>query len=66
MHHSDEKVTLNDRLDKACEPGVDYVYKTRLVDIDLSEDFDEYVMNIQQVIKSGSDEVQVGQERRFI
>uniref|UniRef100_A0A8C6RY24 Complement C3 n=1 Tax=Nannospalax galili TaxID=1026970 RepID=A0A8C6RY24_NANGA len=66
MHHSDEKVTPNGRLDKACEPGVDYVYKTRLVDVDLSDDFDEYVMNIQQVIKSGSDEVQVGQERRFI
>lgn len=24
MHQSQEKVSLNDRLDKACEPGVDY------------------------------------------
>uniref|UniRef100_A0A8C9QDB5 Complement C3 n=1 Tax=Spermophilus dauricus TaxID=99837 RepID=A0A8C9QDB5_SPEDA len=62
----EEEVTLNDRLDKACEPGVDYVYKTRLVRSELSEDFDEYVMVVEQTIKSGSDEVQAGQERRFI
>ncbi|KFO28789.1 Complement C3 [Fukomys damarensis] len=66
MHRVDEKVTLDDRLEKACEPGVDYVYKTKLLRMDLSDDFDEYVMTIQQVIKSGSDEVQAGQERRFI
>lgn len=24
MHPMDEKITLDDRLDKACEPGVDY------------------------------------------
>jgi hypothetical protein len=24
MHQMDEKITLNERLDKACEPGVDY------------------------------------------
>ncbi|KAM4888892.1 complement C3 [Thomomys bottae] len=66
MHQGEEKVTLNERVDKACEPGVDYVYKTKVVTIDLSDDFDEYVMAIEQVIKSGSDEVQAGQERRFI
>ncbi|XP_078299622.1 complement C3-like isoform X2 [Panthera onca] len=66
MHPMDEKITLDDRLDKACEPGVDYVYKTRLIKKELSEDFDDYIMVIQQIIKSGSDEVQVGQERRFI
>ncbi|XP_046951331.1 complement C3-like [Lynx rufus] len=66
MHPMDEKITLDDRLDKACEPGVDYVYKTRLLKKELSEDFDDYVMVVEQIIKSGSDEVQVGQERRFI
>ncbi|XP_039080959.1 complement C3-like [Hyaena hyaena] len=66
MHQVDEKVTLDERLDKACEPGVDYVYKTRLLKKELSEDFDDYIMVIEQVIKSGSDEVQPGQERRFI
>lgn len=24
MHHLDEEITLDGRLDKACEPGVDY------------------------------------------
>ncbi|XP_026311403.1 complement C3 [Piliocolobus tephrosceles] len=62
----DDKVTLEERLDKACEPGVDYVYKTRLVKAQLSNDFDEYIMAIEQIIKSGSDEVQVGQQRTFI
>ncbi|XP_075798668.1 complement C3 [Microtus pennsylvanicus] len=66
MHQSQDKVSLNDRLEKACEPGVDYVYRTRLVATKLSNDFDEYVMTIEQIIKSGSDEVQVGQERTFI
>ncbi|KAL1782782.1 complement C3 [Sigmodon hispidus] len=66
MHQSQEKVSLNERLEKACEPGVDYVYKTKLVTTELSNDFDEYIMTIEQVIKSGSDEVQAGQERRFI
>uniref|UniRef100_A0A5F4VZD8 Complement C3 n=1 Tax=Callithrix jacchus TaxID=9483 RepID=A0A5F4VZD8_CALJA len=66
MQKSGDKITQEERLDKACEPGVDYVYKTRLVKIQLSNDFDEYVMAIEQIIKSGTDEVQVGQQRTFI
>uniref|UniRef100_A0A8C8ZES8 Complement C3 n=1 Tax=Prolemur simus TaxID=1328070 RepID=A0A8C8ZES8_PROSS len=66
MQKSEDKVTLEERLEKACEPGVDYVYKTRLIKSALSEDFDEYIMAIEQVIKSGSDEVQVGKECKFI
>lgn len=66
MQQSQEKINLNVRLDKACEPGVDYVYKTELTNIELLDDFDEYTMTIQQVIKSGSDEVQAGQQRKFI
>ncbi|XP_055402214.1 complement C3 [Bubalus kerabau] len=66
MHHTEQEVTLEDRLDKACEPGVDYVYKTRLIQKKLEDDFDEYIMVIENIIKSGSDEVQVKQERKFI
>nr|KAF6297422.1 complement C3 [Pipistrellus kuhlii] len=66
MHHSEDQVTPEDRLDKACEPGVDYVYKTSLLRKELSDDFDEYIMVIKQTIKSGTDEVQPKQERRFI
>ncbi|XP_037680034.1 complement C3-like [Choloepus didactylus] len=66
IHQEDSKVTTDDRLDKACEPGVDYVYKTRLVKKELSDDFDDYIMVIEQIIKSGTDEVRQGQQRRFI
>ncbi|XP_054418212.1 complement C3 [Pteronotus mesoamericanus] len=66
LHQGEEKVTPEDRQDKACEPGVDYVYKTRLERKELADDFDEYIMVIEQIIKSGTDEVQLGQERRFI
>lgn len=66
MHHEMGQVTPNHRLDKACEPGVDYVYKVNLQSVETSEDFDEYIMVIVQIIKSGSDEVQVKQQRRFI
>ncbi|XP_064238080.1 complement C3 [Aotus nancymaae] len=66
IQNSGDEITQEERLDKACEPGVDYVYKTRLVKIQLSSDFDEYVMAIEQIIKSGTDEVQVGQQRTFI
>uniref|UniRef100_A0AC11CY18 Uncharacterized protein n=1 Tax=Ovis aries TaxID=9940 RepID=A0AC11CY18_SHEEP len=43
-----------------------YLDKTRLIQKKLEEDFDEYIMVIEQIIKSGSDEVQVKQERKFI
>ncbi|XP_059552917.1 complement C3-like isoform X2 [Myotis daubentonii] len=66
MHHSEDQVTPDDRVDKACEPGVDYVYKTLLLRKELSDDYDEYIMVIKQIIKSGTDEVQPEQERRFI
>lgn len=66
LHQAEDKVTLDDRLDKACEPGVDYVYRARLHKKELSDDFDEYIMVITRLIKSGTDEVQEGQERKFI
>ncbi|XP_021561126.1 complement C3 [Neomonachus schauinslandi] len=64
--HQVDNVTHEYRLDKACEPGIDYVYKTRLLRKEPSDDFDDYIMVIEQIIKSGSDEVRVAQERRFI
>ncbi|XP_015416838.1 PREDICTED: complement C3 alpha chain-like isoform X1 [Myotis davidii] len=52
-HQSDDQVTPEDRVVKACEPGVDYVYKTLLLRKELSDDYDEYIMVIKQIIKSG-------------
>uniref|UniRef100_G1PYJ2 Complement C3 n=1 Tax=Myotis lucifugus TaxID=59463 RepID=G1PYJ2_MYOLU len=66
MHDSEDQVITGARADKACEPGVDYVYKTSLLRKELSDDYDEYIMVIKQIIKSGTDEVQPEQERRFI
>ncbi|XP_023603360.1 complement C3-like [Myotis lucifugus] len=66
MQHSEDQVTPDDREDKACEPGVDYVYKTSLLRKELSDDYDEYILVIKQIIKSGTDKVQPEQERRFI
>ncbi|XP_070272056.1 complement C3-like isoform X2 [Myotis yumanensis] len=66
MHHSEDQVTPEDRVGKACEPEVDYVYKTLLLRKELSDDYDEYIMVIKQIIKSGTDKVQPEQERRFI
>uniref|UniRef100_A0A8D0GWV1 Complement C3 n=1 Tax=Sphenodon punctatus TaxID=8508 RepID=A0A8D0GWV1_SPHPU len=41
------------RIEEACEPGVDYVYKTKLVAVEESTSYDNYVMDILQVIKMG-------------
>ncbi|XP_054982328.1 complement C3-like [Sorex araneus] len=66
MHHEVGQVTPDDRLEKACQPSVDYVYKVNLQKVENSVDFIDYIMVIKMIIKSGSDEVQVGQQRRFI
>ncbi|XP_060040107.1 complement C3 alpha chain-like, partial [Erinaceus europaeus] len=66
MPRGENGLTLSYRLDKACEPRVDYVYKVKLVDLELAEESDSYIVVMEQVIKIGSDEVQVGQWRRFI
>uniref|UniRef100_A0A452U6X5 Complement C3 n=1 Tax=Ursus maritimus TaxID=29073 RepID=A0A452U6X5_URSMA len=63
--HQVDKVTPEYRLDKACEPGVDYVYKTRLLRKEPSDDFDDYIMVIEQIIKSG-EPCALSSERRFI
>ena len=36
-----------------CPPHPSTVYKTRLIQKKLEEDFDEYIMVIEQIIKSG-------------
>ncbi|XP_067416528.1 A.superbus venom factor 1-like [Emydura macquarii macquarii] len=58
--------TLNKRIEMACEPGVDYVYKTRLVRTEESNSYDNYMMEILLVIKEGTDENSQGKTRPFI
>ncbi|XP_072492955.1 venom factor-like [Notamacropus eugenii] len=54
------------REEMACQPGVDFVYKTTLLSINQSSSHDNYVMRILRVIKPGSDDVPEGKKRNFI
>ncbi|KAG8573855.1 hypothetical protein GDO81_008882 [Engystomops pustulosus] len=54
------------RYERACAPGVDYVYKTRLVKIDKSQNYDNYVMEIILVIKEGTDENVLNKQKNFV
>ncbi|XP_077327722.1 LOW QUALITY PROTEIN: complement C3-like [Lithobates pipiens] len=55
-----------DRKDKACEMGMDYVYKASLLETQYANDFDRHVMHITSVFKNGTDELAQGQKRTFI
>ncbi|XP_073418557.1 A.superbus venom factor 1-like isoform X2 [Dendrobates tinctorius] len=54
------------RLQKLCEAGVDYVYKTHLEEIQNNDNYDNYVMKIISVIKEGSDQRVLDKKRNFI
>ncbi|XP_030403312.1 complement C3-like [Gopherus evgoodei] len=59
-------ITLNKRMEEACQPGVDYVYKTRLVRSEEVGGSDYYTMKILDIIKAGTDENPQGKTRQFI
>ncbi|XP_044850425.1 complement C3-like [Mauremys mutica] len=59
-------ITLNKRMEEACKPGVDYVYKTRLVRSEEVDGSDYYTMEILEIIKAGTDENPQGKTRQFI
>ncbi|KAL1281219.1 hypothetical protein QQF64_000022 [Cirrhinus molitorella] len=46
----------DDRFIKACESGMDYVYKVTVVGMDLKKDSDIYELKVEQVLKEGTDE----------
>ncbi|XP_050190168.1 complement C3, partial [Myiozetetes cayanensis] len=62
----EEPLTVEQRIERACEPGVDYVYKVRLVATEQTSSHDNYIMEILSVIKIGTDEVQAGSNRTFM
>ncbi|XP_025059766.1 venom factor-like [Alligator sinensis] len=66
QHRRDSDITLDGRIEEACEPGVDYVYKTKLVSKKEESSYDNYMMEILQIIKAGSDENPRSGNRRFI
>ncbi|XP_010151419.1 PREDICTED: LOW QUALITY PROTEIN: venom factor-like, partial [Eurypyga helias] len=65
-HKQDVPITVNQRIDRACEPGVDYVYKVRLMAMEQTPSHDNYIMNILSVIKMGTDEDPAGSNRTFV
>ncbi|NP_571317.1 complement C3a.1 precursor [Danio rerio] len=51
---------------KACESGMDYVYKVKVKDMELAADADIYQMEVEQVLKEGTDQVIEGQVKSFL
>ncbi|XDV16019.1 hypothetical protein PO909_015911 [Leuciscus waleckii] len=55
-----------ERLTKACEAGMDYVYKVSVDKMDLAPDSDIYHLKVEQVLKEGTDEDVEGRVRPFL
>ncbi|XP_059575040.1 venom factor-like [Alligator mississippiensis] len=54
------------RVEAACEPGVDYVYRAQVVQAEQSGMYRYFTMRIVQVIKEGTEQGIQGKMRRFI
>ncbi|XP_073698366.1 complement C3-like [Garra rufa] len=54
------------RLNKACEGGMDYVYKVTVVGMDLKQDSDIYNLKVEKVLKEGTDDGVEGKRRSFL
>ncbi|XP_077326607.1 complement C3-like [Lithobates pipiens] len=62
----EDEFDAQDRLNRACGQGVDYVYKARIDEVDPNDNYDNYMMTIVRVIKRGTDEIVEGNQRIFI
>ncbi|XP_044134686.1 complement C3 [Bufo gargarizans] len=60
------KIGAVERMNMACTPGVDYVYKANLVKIEKNNNFDNYEMKIISIIKQGTDENVLDKQRNFV
>ncbi|XP_075581331.1 complement C3 [Pelecanus crispus] len=65
-HKLEVPITVNQRIERACEPGVDYVYKVKLMATEHSPSHDNYFMTILSIIKMGTDEAPAGSNRTFV
>ncbi|OCT59414.1 A.superbus venom factor 1-like [Xenopus laevis] len=59
-------ITAEMRVNLACASSVDFVYKATLTEVQHSDNFVNYVMTINKVIKQGTDEDIAGKTRNFI
>uniref|UniRef100_A0A8D2Q4D7 Complement C3 n=1 Tax=Varanus komodoensis TaxID=61221 RepID=A0A8D2Q4D7_VARKO len=53
-YEADDPVNVQKRINEACKPGVDYVYKTRLNRTEEANGFIVYLMEALEVIKRGN------------
>ncbi|KAM9454470.1 complement C3-like [Clarias gariepinus] len=60
------KIDEKSRDKKACEAGMDYVYKVKVLSMDQSPNTDFYEMKIEAVLKEGSDPDVHGKVRNFM
>ncbi|KAI4889080.1 hypothetical protein NFI96_023395, partial [Prochilodus magdalenae] len=60
------KIEEKDREKRACEVGMDYVYKVKVVSTEQTPYTDLYTMKIEQVLKEGTDAGVEGEERSFM
>ncbi|XP_050965368.1 complement component c3a, duplicate 6 isoform X2 [Labeo rohita] len=60
------QIKESQRAFKACAPGVEYVYKTRMMGMELSLQADIYNMTIEQVLKEGTEADVEGKMRSFL
>ncbi|XP_070597679.1 A.superbus venom factor 1-like [Erythrolamprus reginae] len=61
-----KNITLQTRIKEACEPNVDYVYKTKLLRIEEKDGNDIYVMEVLEVIKAGTDRNPQAKPRHYL
>nr|XP_015204504.1 PREDICTED: complement C3-like isoform X1 [Lepisosteus oculatus] len=66
LKQNNPDIDQNIRFEKACEAGMDYVYKAKLIDSSLTAVYDQYTMLIEDVIKEGTDEGVQGKRRQFV
>ncbi|XP_056425720.1 complement C3-like [Hyla sarda] len=61
-----EDFSVATRLEKACKAPADYVYKVTIADIESGDTYDSYVMSVDRIFKSGTDQVLPGESRKFV
>ncbi|XP_058026888.1 complement C3-like [Ahaetulla prasina] len=59
-------INLRFRIGKACDPSVDYVYKTKLLRIEEKDGNDIYVMDVLEIIKRGTDRNPQAKARQYV
>ncbi|KAF7689262.1 hypothetical protein HF521_012615 [Silurus meridionalis] len=51
---------------KACDSDFSYVYKVKVVEMNLNPNTDFYIMEIEQILREGIDRVEPGNQRTFM